>query len=116
MTFLNPFLPLRSACQAFWIALRGHPLTNAREAHQAALKATCRASAEIRYHRDMAKHYDDEARAMDPHRDWHYFASLKDSWDEHVKLADREHKAFTAANARLVATGTRLESLRRTHT
>lgn len=105
----------RSGLLAFWHAFRGHPLTNARDEHKGALQAVCRAAAEVNYHGDLAHHFDSEARRLDPHQDWHYFASLKDSWLEHVQLMEKEQHHLQAANARLTAAGERLQTLLRTY-
>lgn len=102
---------LLAALQAVWFAFRGHPLTNAREEHKLALRAAVRASAEVEYHTQLMQFFDEAARSMDPHSDWHHFAALKDAWHDHKTERLVEWRRSQAAEAKLQAAGERLKQL-----
>lgn len=107
----NYLLAVKNGTLAFWHAFRGHPLANARDAHQASVRALYRAQAERDYHAQLAEWFDDQARGMDPHSDWHLFAQLKDKWQEHIDEKGLEVRKLRQTQARLEASKARLAKL-----
>ena len=98
--------------KSLWYALtRDHTIESARQDHRAAVRRLYRASAEMGYHQELIDYFNDKTYAMDPHIDWHYFASLKDAWVEHSQELAIEHKRYNEAQAIVKATEARLAKL-----